>query len=406
MQAAAYMHAINEMSDLKIDCICLLIASDDQKLATLEIKFQKEIDPYFKKFLEYKENLPNYISKMEEDEIYYSKTYDEQAFDNSLAKRNSTKVSLRAVKYSLAKITPGFVPEDDQLSGYHPAEDFNNFRSKIRALVMKFNQWMLYGYSFANLYFAISHQEYIKVPNNYDFRLINDDFYRDCLKAITQPCLKSMQKKFDQDSVMLETIKTFSNMTPNKDEAIFKNSNFKECINDLASQMFVATRNHMKLNFKNRFINFNKMIYERDLVMNKKKLIKKDLNIFIKQVNDEFDLEYKKPLQVMFYNKKRLNNKKKLNQKEQTEEDAKIKYNQSIQNSFNLIILKYFQILEAFEDNVKIYNDYLEAKTINQDPNPILKYIKYCKLFSIIPNKGSFKLANIHVSNTTSGELK
>ena len=108
----------------------------------------------------------------------------------------------------------------------------------------------------------------------------------------------------------------------------------------------------------------------------------------------------------MFYNKKRLNNKKKLNQKEQTEEDAKIKYNQSIQNSFNLIILKYFQILEAFEDNVKIYNDYLEAKTINQDPNPILKYIKYCKLFSIISNKGSFKLANIHVSNTTSGELK
>ena len=44
------------------------------------------------------------------------------------------------------------------------------------------------------------------------------------------------------------------------------------------------------------------------------------------------------------------------------------------------------------------YNDYLEKKALNNDPNTILKYIKYCKLFSIIPNKGSFKLANIHIN--------
>jgi hypothetical protein len=223
----------------------------------------------------------------------------------------------------------------------------DDLKTRVNEFVLNANKIMFEAYSLANLHI-------IKLINqNKIIPKLDQDFFQNCCQFVTT---MYERRGNNPDNLSLQnTFDLYSELRP----AIFKPA-FRDyngiLMNYIAKDMFVATKNHLVLNFYTRFTKFIKLKYN---------LTGEQTYKLIKEIYNE---KYKGNNIIIQKWRDRLSNLP------PTEKNIK--------NNPTFILSVYNEILNFF-------NNY------NLDKNK-----KAIRIFSLLPNKNSFTISNITIDKS------
>ena len=406
LQTAAYACAYQEMTGSKIQDLVIIfgfIPNDNETKPRVQIvklslmkKFNYEI--LIEKFLKEKSKyeLVIRIQKKNLDLVtsldkYKAVTNDEIDNPEKLEFTKERNAALFGkIKTIKCKLNSIIKDEDENLA----------LRKKayINDLVLLWTRITFDAWNFANLFVLVCLEK-----NYYDMPEINESFFENCIRYVT---ITKREKDIPLHRGFKETQKLFFSQigdTYKKDK-----SNMKSLMQQIALQMTIVAKKHLRSNFFNRLKKYRMLEYLLECGFEDKdythqELYKATVNTIILE-NRKFMTEF---FAVAAENKKKTSVSEEINENcvdmllHENEEKNKKKalpyglQQKALDDSAKLNVRsKSYHIFEKYWQMLKL----IEA--FEKEGNVTKKSAKYTRVFSLLPHKSNFTISNIPLTNT------